>query len=466
MKKPDKHLQLLLLLLLFNVIWLSGCGNQPEAVGTPTPTVGVTETPVTGQDMDQAILDATGLNLVPTLAGIAPSRTPEPTATPDVLAQEINRIVQETGLSGRTLFWLEIADWISLGISLLIVLVSYLLGTWMIRWLLPRLVSRTKTKLDDRLLQVSGDQVRWLVVLVILRFAVKRLSFGYPAFKTFIIDICYFLIIFIIAWLLWRLINLAAQQADAQARRAGRQKEAESLITLMVWGLRLLVVILVLMMILIHYGINITGFAFILGVIALALSLAGRDILTDIISGAIILIDQPYRIGDRLELPSLDSWGDVVDIGMRSTKILSVENRMVVIPNSQIGKAEVVNYSYPDLAYNNFMDVFVAYDNDPDQVADIIVAAIRSVEGVLLDRDVLALLHVFDQYSMGYWACWWVANYADRYPVQDKVSRVIIRALKEAGVVLPYQKGKFNVLSSTISHEQAPHTDQSAESSS
>lgn len=446
MKKPDKRLQLLFPMLLFSLMLLSGCGSQPEAAVTPTPMARATDTPTPGtSDTGQAILDATGLDVVPTLAGIALTRTPEPTATPDALTQEIARIVQDTDLAGRTLFWLDITDWISLGLSLLIVLISYLLGTWVIHWLLPRLVKRTQLNLDDRLLQVSGGQVRWLVVVVILRFAVKRLNFVNPGIKTFITDICFFVITFLIASLLWRLISLLAQQADAQARKAGHQKEAESLITLMVWGLRVLVVILVLGMILIHYGINVTGFAIILGVIVFALSLAGRDILTDIISGAMILIDRPFRIGDRLELQSIDSWGDVVDIGMRSTKILSVENRMVILPNSQIGKNQVINYSYSDPSYFNTLDVYLAYDNDPNQVAEIIVKAIRSVQGVQLDRDVLAWLHEFKQYSMSYWACWWVANYTDRYSVQNAVSRAIILALKDAGVVLPYQKGSLNI---------------------
>jgi len=431
-----QHLLFLLILFL-----LSACGSQtPTAISaTPSQTASVTNTPVAGQDNKQSILEGTSLDLVPTLAEAVPTRTPEPTATPDALTQEITQIVQKTGLSGKTFFWLGIVDWISLGISLFIVLVSYLLGTWVIRWLLPRLVSRTRTKLDDRLLQVAGAQVRWLVVLVILRFAVKRLSFGYPAIKTFISDVCFYLIICIIAWLLWRLINLIAQQADIQARKTGHQKEAESLITLMVWGLRLLVVILVLMTILIHFGINVTGFAFILGVAVLVLSLAGRDILTDIVSGAMILIDRPYRIGDRLDLPSLNSWGDVVDIGMRSTKILSVENRMVVIPNSLIGKNQVVNYNYPDPSYFNTINVLVAYDNDPDEVARIIEKAIRSVEGVQLDRDVSAWLMEFTENHMLYWANWWVATYKDRFPVQNQVSRAINRMLKEAGIVLPYQ---------------------------
>ena len=130
-------MRMLILVFLLSLFWLSGCGSQPETAFTPTSTVGATDTPVAGQDVDQAILNATGLDLVPTLAGIAPTRTPEPTATPDALTREINQIVQEASLAGKTFLWLGIADWINLGLSLLIVVVSYLLGTWVIRWLLP-----------------------------------------------------------------------------------------------------------------------------------------------------------------------------------------------------------------------------------------------------------------------------------------------------------------------------------------
>jgi small-conductance mechanosensitive channel len=196
---------------------------------------------------------------------------------------------------------------------------------------------------------------------------------------------------------LWRLISLAAQQANELASKSKNQGEADSLITLMTWTLRL------------------------------------------------ILIDQPYRIGDRLELPSIDSWGDVVEIGMRSTKILSMENRMVVLPNSLIGKNQVVNYSYPDPSYFNQVNVMVAYDNDPDQVAEILEAAIRSVEGVQTEREVVAWLMELNEFQMVYWTAWWVATYQDRYAVQDKVIRAMIQALREAGVVLPYQKGILNI---------------------
>ena len=431
--------------LLKIAVWLAGvwlltsCGVQTGTVPTDTPQ----PTPL---DLNQALLDATGLGeVVPTLAEIVPTRTPMPTATPDALTEGVSQIAQETGLSDKTFFWLNFADWINLGISLFFVLIGYLIGTWLIRWLLPRLVKRTKTNIDDLLLQVSANELRWLAVVVIFRFAIERLDFILPSVKTFIADVSFFLLIFLVAELFWRLINLTAQQANARASQTAHHEEAESLITLITWTLRLTVLIFVFALTLNHFGVNITGFAFILVVIVLTFSLAGRDILTDIISGAMILIDSPFRVGDRLELPSLDSWGDVVEIGMRSTKILSQENRMVVLPNSLIGKNQVVNYSYPDPSYFNQVKVMVAYDNDPDQVSEILETAIRSVDGVQTEREVDAWLMELTEFQMIYWTSWWVATYEDRYPVQNRVIRAMMRALKDSNVVLPYLQGRMNV---------------------
>lgn len=418
---------------------LTSCGVQPTLTTAPTPSQ-----TASGADDANKALELPGLNLVPTLAEIVPTRTPVPTSTPDALTEEIIQIVQETGLSQKTLFWLGFADWINLGISLLYVLAGYLIGTWLIRWLMPRLVSRTKTNLDNLLLQASANELRWLAVVLIFRFSIVRLIFVHPNVKSFIADICFFLIVFLIALLFWRLINLAAQQANERTSKIEHQKEADSLITLITWVLRLIVIIFVIILTLSHFGVNITGFTFILGVIILVFSLAGRDILTDIISGAMILIDRPFRIGDRLELPSLDSWGDVVEIGMRSTKILSMENRMVVLPNSLIGKNQVINYSYPDPSYLDITNVLVAYDNDVEQVQKIMAEAILSVDGVQKEREIYTLLMELNETHMLFWAGWWVESYQDRFPVHSEVSKAIIQKLKEAGVVLPYRRTFLN----------------------
>ena len=118
---------------------------------------------------------------------------------------------------------------------------------------------------------------------------------------------------------------------------------------------------------------------------------------------------------------------------------------MVVIPNSLVGKNQVVNYSYPDPSYFNLVKVVVAYDNDFDQVSNILETAIRSVEGVQTEREIVAWLMELTEYQVVYWTAWWVATYADRYSVQDRVIRAMMRALKEAGVILPYTPTRVSV---------------------
>jgi small-conductance mechanosensitive channel len=340
---------------------------------------------------------------------------------------------------------LEYADWINLGISLLYVLIAYLIGTWLIRWLLPRLVRRTPTVLDDRLLQTSGSELRWLAVVVILGFSTNRLNFVSADVKMRLDDIYFFLALGLTTLMLWRLINLAAQQARERADKAGQREEADSLITLSMWALRLIVLVFAVSLVLTYFGINITGFAVFLGIVGLALSLASRDILADIISGAIILIDRPYRIGDRIDLPSIESWGNVVDIGMRSTKILTLNNRMMIVPNSLIGKDQIINYSYPDPSYYDSIDIVVAYDNDVDQVEQVLLEAVRSVEDVPKEREIDIRLDKFTENHMVFKVGWWLASYQDFYTVHGRVSRAAIEALKEASIILPYTKSRVSV---------------------
>ncbi len=431
------------------VLFFSGCSNQPISTPVqPTPFLTVTPTSVTTPTAAATSSGGISLPIISDLATAIPSmptRTPMPTATPDAVTKAISQFLQNRGVSGYTVFWIRYADWINLGISLLYVLVGYLIGTWLIRWLLPRIVKRTKTNLDDLLLQVSGNELRWLAVVLILRFSANRLTFISAGIKIFFTDVCFLISLFLVAVILWRLIDLAAKQAELTAIKTGQKKEAESLITLAIWALRFIELLLVITLLLNHYTINVTGFTLFIAIIALVLSFASRDVFADVISGAMILVDRPFRVGDRLELQSINSWGDVVEIGMRSTKILSVENRMVVVPNSQIGKNQIVNYSFADPAYLDIVNVLVGYDNDVDRVKQLLTEAILSVEGVQKDREIYTLLIEFNETHMVFWAGWWIKNYKDRYPVHDRVSRAIISKLNNAGVELPSRRGRLEV---------------------
>ena len=315
--------------------------------------------------------------------GIVATRTPMPTVTPGFLAEGVSRIAEETGLAGESFLGVAVEDWIVLAISLLLIVAGYLVGTWLIRRLLPRVVKRTASHLDDRLLEVAGDEVRWLVVIVALHFATIRLTFLDAGLKTILFDIYFIVALVLAVRIVWKLIDLGEQKAQARSAAAERDEELAPLIALSVRITRVLIAVVAIAILLSHFGVDVIVLAAALGIGGLALSLAAKDTIADAIAGFIVLIDQPYRIGDRIEITGLDTWGDVVNIGLRTTSIQTRDNRMVIVPNSTLGKDEIINYSYPDPQYRIQTHVGIAYGTDNDFVEKNIVDAVRQVEGVL-----------------------------------------------------------------------------------
>ena len=103
--------------------------------------------------------------------------------------------------------------------------------------------------------------------------------------------------------------------------------------------------IVAFLVILPFFGVNISALVAALGVSSLAIALAAQDTIANIIAGFMIMIDRPFRIGDEIKLSS----GDVVkvlDIGVRRSKFLSQDEAIVIIPNLELSKSKIVNYSY------------------------------------------------------------------------------------------------------------------------
>lgn len=105
-----------------------------------------------------------------------------------------------------------------------------------------------------------------------------------------------------------------------------------------IWAIALLVILPL-------YGINITALIAALGVSSLAIALAAQDTIANIIAGFLIMVDTPFRIGDKIKIPSGEVV-EVLDIGVRRSKFLSEEKAIIIVPNVDLSKSKIINYSY------------------------------------------------------------------------------------------------------------------------
>ena len=382
----------------------------------------------------------------PMFGEILATRVVEATATPGPVAILVADYVQQAGIGATKFLGLSLANWIDLGISLLTILVGYALSAWIVNGLLPRLAKRTATTLDDKIIEAVGQDLRKLLLVIVIDFAVTaQLQLLRAATKSILDDVFFVLALFFVTRILWNVLDHSSDWF-VRSRPAEHRREIEAIANMLVRVARGLLVLIVITVFLSNFGVNVTALTAILGIGGVAISLAAQDTVSDAIAGAIIMLDRPFLVGHRIEIQGAGTWGDVVDIGLRTTRIRTLDNRMIVVPNSLISKNQVVNYSYPDPSYRIQTHVDIAYGTDLEEVRALLVEAVTRVEGIQPDKPVEALYVDMSGSAMKFRVRWWIASYADTRRMFDRVHTALQKALDAAGIESPNMSSNINLM--------------------
>jgi small-conductance mechanosensitive channel len=428
-------------LVLFSTVSGLASANAPE----PGITDSATAEPAPADDASTP---------APTdlLEGVIVTRPPEPTATPGRIELQVEELAETVGLAQTSFLGLSVVNWTNLAISLLYVLVGYLIGTWLVRYILPRVVRRTGTEFDDRLLEAIVGDVRWLVVILALYLATIRLTFVSAPLKTVFGDVYFVVGLVLVVRIVFRVIDLADEWARQRTREAGREAELKHVSVLLTRVGRVVTAAVGLIILLAHFGVDVTALSAALGLGGLAITLAAQDSIADAIAGVIILVDRPFRIGDRIEIQGAGTWGDVLSIGLRSTRIRTRDNRVIILPNSTISSNQVTNYSYPDPSYRCETHLSVGDDTDLEVARRLIVDTVRGVEGVLADRPIDALYIEMGSSGVLFRVRWWIGTYVAFRRNLDQVHTALQAAFDQAGIPFASttQSVKLQVDSETV----------------
>lgn len=106
------------------------------------------------------------------------------------------------------------------------------------------------------------------------------------------------------------------------------------------------------------------------GILAMAVGLASQEALSNIVGGLFIIFTRPFKVGDFIKVDD-DVVGTVIEITLRHTIIRNIENRMILIPNSKINSATIINSSYGDSSTCAFVDIGVSYDTNLDKAINV-----------------------------------------------------------------------------------------------
>jgi len=184
-------------------------------------------------------------------------------------------------------------------------------------------------------------------------------------------------LVVILSWLVAQLL------VGLFSRRLARHFERPSLTRVSLAGIRLGVYLLGLLTLLRIHGLDLGNIALSVTVFSAVVGVILAPIVGSIISGIFLLADQPYEIGDMIELSDKETRGFVDDITLRYTKILTLDNTFIVVPNGEMRQRDVVNYSAEDTRVRLSLDVLITYESDLEDARERIEESARAVDDVI-----------------------------------------------------------------------------------
>lgn len=254
------------------------------------------------------------------------------------------------------------------------------------------------------------------------------------------------LILLVIFYVIGRMLSYGVRRTLA---RRGRPALANVGSAMMHWAFMILGFLLAATIVLpsLKPGDLLAG----MGIGSVAIGFAFKDILQNMLSGILILLRQPFRIGDQVIVGDFE--GTVEDIETRATYIKTYDGRRVVIPNSNIYTGSFVVNTAFDHRRSQY-DIGIGCSDDWEKAMALMTRAAAGCQGVLADPAPEALPVGIDAYQNTIRLRWWTKS--DRASVIHTQGRVILavyRALDDAGIDMPYPTEVM------LFHDQTEETD-------
>ncbi len=175
------------------------------------------------------------------------------------------------------------------------------------------------------------------------------------------------------------------------------------------------------------------------GLVTLIIGLAIRDMIADFFSGLAINFERPYSIGDWIELePGLV--GKVTELNWRSTRLVTMAQRTVVVPNNNFAARQFVNYSLPKRSYRESLNITLNYTADPDRIENILQSAISATSGLVEGGDHNVRIRNFTERGVEYQIRFWIDDLSSKVGLRHKLAANVLKYLSQAGVSIPYQQ--------------------------
>jgi len=242
----------------------------------------------------------------------------------------------------KTFYFNTIQSWIiSAGIIIGVIILAKI-TFWLFGKVIKKMTAKTKSTLDDIIVDMIEEPVVTGIAILGFWAAFSRLTFP-DSFNSIIDKAFFFAIIVNITWLIARTINALIEAYIVPLTEKTENDLDDQLIPILKKSIRSIIWIIGIIVALNNAGFDVGAVIAGLGIGGLALAMAAKDTVSNVFGGFTIFTDKPFKIKDRIKIGGFD--GTVSEIGIRSTRLTTLEGRVVTIPNAKFADSMVENVS-------------------------------------------------------------------------------------------------------------------------
>jgi small-conductance mechanosensitive channel len=330
--------------------------------------------------------------------------------------------------------WLN-EPWVLALLVLVLAVLSARLVDGLISRAVVRLARKTQTDMDEKVIGALHRPIFVSVLLIGVYVAVLILDLD-PVLFRFIVGA-----VKTVTILLWTVAGLRVCHTllEGLSRLSERVRwlDARTLPLFDNLG-RLVLVAGAIYCLLQAWNLNVGPWLASAGVVALAVGFAAKDTLANLFGGLFVIMDSPYKIGDFINLDSGER-GQVIKIGLRSTRLLTRDDVEITIPNATIATSKIINESGgPWEKTRVAATVGVAYGSDVDRVRDILMNAAKSVEYVIDDPAPRVRFTEMGDSALIFRVLCWVDEPVLRGRCLDALNAAIYKALNAEKITIPF----------------------------
>lgn len=328
-----------------------------------------------------------------------------------------------------------IGNW---GISLLIILGAIVAGKilyWFFGSIVKKLTAKTKTKIDDIIVDMIEEPVVLALAIVGMWYGLHRLDFPENWYQ-FMGKVYHVLIAINITWLVARLVDAIIQEYIVPLAAKTESTLDDQIIPVVRKGIRSVIWILGVIVALNNAGYDVGALIAGLGIGGLALAMAAKDSVANIFGGIMIFTDKPFKVGDRIKINGFD--GTITEVGIRTSRMRTLEGRLVTIPNSLFTGDMVENVS-AEPSRKVILNLGLTYDMTAEQMEK----GIELLKGIAkankdVNDDYLVSFNAFGDFSLGIMFIYYIKSGSDNLETQTEINLEILKQFGANGLEMAF----------------------------